>query len=127
MLLVSIADLATLTRELEELLGLERVAGLSAEEIRYLASIVNEDLPEVPDDDISRLLGRREDLELAAVRARLNQPPTNAPDDQTPTANAAERRPRNERSGRRQTSQATGATTDKSSIGPVQQELSLFR
>lgn len=126
MLLVSIAEIAMLTRELEELLGVERVAGLNAEEIRYLASIVAEDLPEVPDDDISRLLGRREDLELAAVRARLTQPPANAPDDQTSNA-AGGRRPRNERGGRRQSTQASDTATAGAPTAPVQQELSLFR
>lgn len=55
---------------LEELLGVRRVADLSTEEIVYLASLAQEDLPGVS-DDFAALLDRRERQQFAQAQALL--------------------------------------------------------
>ena len=73
MLPVSLYDINDLKYYLVELLGAERVAGLSAGELTYLASLAHEELPEVP-DEIAALLERQDARQFERAQAMLKAP-----------------------------------------------------
>ena len=123
MLPVSLYDHNDLKHYLVELLGADRVAGLSAGGITYLASLAHEELPEVP-DEIAALLERQDARQFEQAQAMLKAPHHNRREKLSRTMDKGMRRER------RRTARAASQSSfldDDSLTSPAQVEAALDR
>jgi hypothetical protein len=88
MLPVSLYGFDELKRYLESVLGIERVAGLTDDEIRHLANLAHEDLPDVVDDDIATLLDLPNERHLREARTQLAVKPLPKERSHAPSASS---------------------------------------
>jgi len=123
MLPVSLYDHNDLKHYLVELLGADRVAGLSAGAITYLASLAHEELPEVP-DEIAALLERQDARQFERAQTMLKAPHHDRREKLSRTMDKGMRRER------RRTARAASQSSfldDDSLTSPAQVEAALDR